>query len=194
MNRADLERWAAARTLADLSELTAQWLEGKISERPGYIGPPDDETTSLAPVLAACNRAGFLTEDSQPGGYGVYEGCSWSQRAAVQGFADPVTWSRIQVACDGLPVLIGAHRAPRWRNRYNAWLPVTQASGRVCTRFGAGLSRRFLEAEWACYVESSAVEAVRDAWQLTLIDVEWGRADSPLWTALAAFSGIEVTA
>jgi hypothetical protein len=29
MNRADRKLWAQARTLADLGELTAQWLEGR---------------------------------------------------------------------------------------------------------------------------------------------------------------------
>ena len=51
MNRSDRKLWAQTRTLADLGELTAQWLEGRIASVPGYCGSPADETASLAPVL-----------------------------------------------------------------------------------------------------------------------------------------------
>jgi len=196
MNRADRKRWASARTLADVGELTAQWLEGEISERPGYCGPPDDETASLIPALAACNRAGYVTDGSQPGGSGWYEGTHWEQRAAVEGFADVETWVRLQDACERLPVMILARQAPRWRCRYRTAIPVTRSGGWPCTRFGTTLSRRYLADDWAGYGECSAeaVDAICDAWQITLIDTEWGRRDSPLWAALAAFAGLAVTA
>ncbi len=35
MNRADRKAWRSARTLADLGELTARWIEGDLGEHPG---------------------------------------------------------------------------------------------------------------------------------------------------------------
>ncbi|GGZ19658.1 DUF6919 domain-containing protein [Streptomyces nitrosporeus] len=35
MSRADRRRWRSARTVADLGELMALWLEGEIASRPG---------------------------------------------------------------------------------------------------------------------------------------------------------------
>ena len=69
MRRTDRKRWASARTPADVGELTAQWLEGRIASQPGYAPGcgPDPETADLTGVLAACNRAGFITDTSQPG-------------------------------------------------------------------------------------------------------------------------------
>jgi hypothetical protein len=55
--------------LADLGELTAQWLEGTIASVP-TVWPgcgPDEEATELIPVLAARNRAGYVTTVSRAG-------------------------------------------------------------------------------------------------------------------------------
>ncbi len=102
MNRQDRERWASAKTLADLGELTAQWLEGTLASRPGYAvnAGPDPETIELIPVLARVNRAGFLTSGSQPGmGWELgYNGRLWRQRAFVQGFADDAMLGQIVMA------------------------------------------------------------------------------------------------
>jgi hypothetical protein len=69
MSPEDAARWRAARTLADLGELTAQWLEGKIASIPTVMPGcgPGEESAELIPVLAACNRAGYVTTTSQPG-------------------------------------------------------------------------------------------------------------------------------
>lgn len=188
MNRADRRLWTSARTLADLGELTAQWLEGVIAAVPGYCGGPAEETASLVPVLAAANRAGFVTDSSQPGGSGP----GWQQRAAVQGFADDATLERLREACTGHPEIYAiVNRAPRWFIRSGTATPVTRCSGRDVTRFGARLSCGHLSDAWTGYGECSddAVQAVCDAWQVTLVDTEWGREDSPLWAALERFAG-----
>ncbi len=79
------ELWRSARTLRDLGALTARRLEGDIAYQPGYMAPcPDDETAGLIEDLAALNRAGFFTEQSQPG---EIVG-DWCQRAFVAGYAD----------------------------------------------------------------------------------------------------------
>jgi hypothetical protein len=188
MNCADRKLWAAARTLADLGELTAQWLEGYIASVPGYCSAPADETASLVPVLAAANRAGFVTDSSQPG----ESGDGWEQRAAVQGYADDETLDALTRAArkapDGLVLL--ACESTRFRVNYRSALPVTRSGGRDFTWFGAALPRRHLRDSWTGYGECGreAVKAVCGAWQVTLIDTEWGREDSPLWAVLADFA------
>lgn len=92
MSRGDRRRWRKTRSLADVAELTALWLEGAVASQPNYRPNygPDEETKPLIPMLAAWNRAGFLTNLSQPG---VMEECEGGgvlrrQRAAVEGFVD----------------------------------------------------------------------------------------------------------
>jgi hypothetical protein len=187
MNRTDRKLWAQTRTLADLGELTAQWLEGRIASVPGYCGGPAEETASLVPVLAAANRAGFVTDSSQPG----ESGDGWEQRAAVQGFARDETLERLGEACAACPeIVVIVNRAPRFRIRYKTATPVTRSGGRDYTWFGASLSRRHLSDSWTGYGEcgDEAVDAICGAWQVTLVDTGWGREDSPLWAALADFA------
>src|SRR6185312_9521071 len=72
--------WQFARTLADLGNLTADWLEGVNSYLPAYF-PDDDgrirpagETLPLIPHLARANRNGYVTRGSQPG-IALTDGC-----------------------------------------------------------------------------------------------------------------------
>jgi hypothetical protein len=186
VNRADRRVWHSARSLDDLGVLVARWLEGDLATAPGYDGPAAAETAALVPVLAAANRAGFVTDCSQPGGSGP----GWEQRAAVQGFADPATWIRLWEATEGLPLMRGAQLATRFRANHRTALPVTRDRRGIVTRFGAVLPRRDLRDSWVGYgaCHPDAVRAVCGAWQITLIDTEWGREDSPLWAALAEFA------
>jgi hypothetical protein len=65
----EMAPWRAATTLAELGELTAQWLEGDQPWVPGnaVIAPPNDETLELVHVLAALDRTGrLITTNSQP--------------------------------------------------------------------------------------------------------------------------------
>lgn len=61
-----LADWRDARSLADLGELMARFLEGAIDEAPTFVGRPDPETDPLVAVLAQVNRAGYVTTCSQP--------------------------------------------------------------------------------------------------------------------------------
>jgi hypothetical protein len=210
MNRAGRKRWASARTLADLGELTALWLEGKIMSQPGYCDPdpgenwgPDPETRSLVPVLAACNRAGFLTGSSQPGEPPEPDDQPWhgiAQRAGVTGFADDATLARLRRACEGTGLVLLARKASRWLASGRGAIRVTGLPliplGRVAgwlarhtgTGFGARLPVRQLRNAWTGYGECHAdgIRAVCEAWQVTVVDPDWGRNDR-LWYALAAF-------
>lgn len=65
---ADRQGWQAARSLQDLAEQTARWLEGSSTYLPTYGAPgPDRETAPLSGVLAQINRLGLMTDVSQPG-------------------------------------------------------------------------------------------------------------------------------
>lgn len=188
MNRRDRQRWAAARTLADLGELTAQWLEGLIMSQPAYMPDcgPDEETCRLVPVLAAANRAAFVTNCSQPGYWG--DG-TWEQRAAVEGFASPDVLGRILRETDGTGLIVTAQPASRWRVRYSSAYVVTRHEGAPYTRFGAQLPRRHIRDAHVGYgiCHPDAVRALCGALQVTIIDPQWGRNDL-LWRALERFS------
>jgi hypothetical protein len=188
MNRADRKLWASARTLADLGELTAQWLEGKISQSPTYYGPPNDETARLVPVLAAVNRAGFVTESSQPGFPDGGDG--WVQRAAVSGFADDGTCQRLREIADAAGIECIAVRAAPKRTAYATARVVTTRYGRPCTEFGARTSRRHLAEDFEiCH--PGVIRAVCDAWQVTLLNREWDCNDD-FWPALEGFAAASI--
>jgi hypothetical protein len=181
-------RWLSARTLADLGEVTACFLQGELGQSPSHLAPPDPETAPLIPVLAAANRAGFLTECSQPGELPEtgYDGRTWEQRAAVSGFADDQVLTRLRRSADGTGLVLIARKAGRLQVSYRDAIPVTCADEEPCTWFGAVVNRDELgDAYGNCHPD--AIEAVRGAWQVAIIDLEWGRNDV-LWPALERFA------
>ena len=186
MRRADARLWRAARTMADLGDLTARWLEGSVGFRPGYQPRcgPDPETEHLVPVLAAANRSGFVTEGSQPGldVVGV-DGSRWTQRAAVTGFTDDqrvVEQLRAAALHHGLTYEVCV--ADQSRARPSADTTVTWRDGEAVTGFGGPISRRDVRTIWhGCH--RAAVDLMVNAWQITLTDRQVGR-NSVLWPAL----------
>jgi hypothetical protein len=184
MSPEEASRWLGARTLADLGELTAQWLEGKIASIPTVVPctGPDKETIPLIPVLAAINRAGYITNFSQPG----IAGDGWIQRASVSGFASPVTFAALCGAVAGADLMITAARAGP--EDWPTTAPVTLSGGGECTWSGGAMSQDAIEDSYGggtCH--PAAVTALRKAWQVTLTDPEWGR-DDVLWPALEDFA------
>jgi hypothetical protein len=180
--RADRRRWAAARTLPELADLMALWLEGELSMWPGHGAGADEETTLMLPTLAAANRAGFLTDQSQPGYDGPgFDGLHWQQRAAVSGLvADEQLLIQIRRAGEkaGLLVLISHPRLlPRGHGT-----TCTVRGGQPYTIFGEHLPIGVLQRIWRG-VSRQAFDTVADAWQVCLIDPDLGRNDR-LWPAL----------
>lgn len=202
MSAADLAAWGDARSLPDLGLLTALWLEGSLESSPG-CGPgcgPDDETAPLIPVLARLNRAGLVTSGSQPGfdGKGC-DGAHWKQRAAVEAYAaESVALPLIHAAqVAGMRVVAcPPSRVPRWRYRYDRAVAVTRTDGcdPACpsrhpdgcdwTWFGTIVPRRHIRDREVGYgvCHRDAVNALCTAWQVTVIDPEWGR--NTLWDVL----------
>jgi hypothetical protein len=180
--RADRRRWAAAQTLPELGQLMALWLEGELSMWPGYADGADEETTLLIPELAAANRAGFLTDQSQPGYDGPgFDRLHWQQRAAVTGLiADEELLTRIRRAGEaaGLLVLISHPRLlPQGHG-----VTGTVRGGQPYTRFGEHMPPGILRQVWRG-ISPQALDQVLDAWQVCVIDPEIGRNDR-LWPLL----------
>jgi hypothetical protein len=185
VNRGDTARWQTARSLGDPGELTALFLEGKICETPSHCGPPDQETSPLVPILAAVNRAEFVTDQSQPGIPPDEHGSA--QRANVSGFADSGTFAALATALADTDLVITAARAPRGKDNLGPFITITLDMGEESTWDGGAQSRIALEYHYGQACHPDAVRALCNAWQVTLIDPEWGRNDV-LWAVLARFA------
>lgn len=173
MSRADRHRWRQSRTLLDLGELTAQWLERSITSHPA-IRPghgPDPETTELVPALAALNRAGFVTLGSQPGASNGFDedGRYWEQTEAVQGLVSgPALLTRIlRLARTGYQTVI--HPSTARPGLRPDGITVTTCEQQSTTGFGAHLNRRQMRTIYpATSIHTSAFRELCDAWQITL--------------------------
>lgn len=172
---ADLS-WPAVRTLADMGELTARWLEGLDHTYPSYNGPIDPETAPVAAELAAINRLGFVTDFSQPGMYGD-DHC---QRAAVSGFCTPEVAESLARGC-AASVLIALDFAPSWTD--DLFIPVTLIDGEPLT---FGRQRNDDDYIALCFegTHPDGVRSLQEAYQVLVVDPAWGRNDMLWWIVL----------
>jgi Domain of unknown function (DUF6919) len=165
-----LKGWRDARTLADLGELTARWVEGKIPGHPcNGNAPTDPETHEIAAYLARCNRAGLVTTFSQPGRGHDAQGCA--QRAALEALTTEAVARRIGaltlytslVVFLWPPGVSGGCQVPITVDEFHpfAWL---------------GASSDDDDSEWlASGISASAERALCRAWRVQVIDPVWGR-------------------
>lgn len=178
--------WKKATSVAELGQLMADWLEGRLGGwTPGYLDDrPDEETNHLIPILAACNRAGFVTTNSQPGHQPQrgYDGRMWRQRAWVKGWvADGALLNKVRTAAKRAGMTAIAHGPS---SRGGNWIPLVEADGEIQMAAGDYLGhRRVINSEWRG-VGRHATNELRHATYLELIDPVWGR-DDRLWPALA---------
>ncbi|HEV2343473.1 MAG TPA: hypothetical protein VGS97_05215 [Actinocrinis sp.] len=186
--RAPFERrlWQHAVSLADLGELTARWLEGRIGYHPSY-GAPHPETLPLVPVLAQLNRSGFITISSQPGHdeRAGFDGALWAQRPAVEGITDTATASRLCAAAvnTGLHV-VSAPAAASFEQVVGKAFTVTTRAGEPHAVFGPATWSGVLDLFFNCQ-QPALRAALRAAWQVTITDPAWSESDL-LWRTLAA--------
>lgn len=184
--REGFREWEDAHTLRDLGQVTARWLEGKFISHPNGYDEPDEETTDLIPALAALNRAGFVTDGSQPGMGPVwgFDNRVWWQRAAVDGYTDPVTADRIERAAADAGLICVRNGRAEWRTTYQNAVAVTVHGHRFVdadgygphTRFGVHMSRRAVKFSF----RGIGAKALCHAEQVTVVDPLWGRNDL-LW-------------
>ncbi|MFD3890006.1 DUF6919 domain-containing protein [Streptomyces microflavus] len=183
MSRSTARSWSTARTLSDLGNLTARWLEGDLATLAGgaYRGGPDEETGPLVPVLAALNRSGHVTFQSQPGSDGpAFDGRRWRQRAAVMCLTGTEGLQLLTRTAHAHGLLLAVHRTVR-RGPVRDILATTW-DGEAITSFGGKIPKSYVRLTYrGCHRE--AVRAAVDAHQVTLVDPVWGR-DTVLWPAL----------
>jgi hypothetical protein len=170
----DAHVWAAARTLDEMGELTARWLEGTVAFCPSQpCDGPDWETTDLVPVLAGFNRSGLVTTGSQPGEE-VLGGCG--QRAWVDGVCSEAVADRLVVAGLMSDLVVLAYRPG---SVGESVIPVTISGLAPVTQVGGASSAEIIDGAFED-VHADGRAELRSAWQVTVIDPRWGRNDL-LW-------------
>ncbi len=146
-------------------------------------GGPDPETKSIAPILQHVNRAGFVTDFSQPG---MLEGED-AQRAAVSGYCEPGVAERLaSLSVRGDLVVIsqpagvdGCFQLPISRTR--------QCTFTILAGDHAPLTLDDDEWPWPRTHPDLRVELL-NAWYVSVCDPVWGR-DDVLWPALVEAMG-----
>jgi hypothetical protein len=187
LTRADRRLWRAARSLDDLCELTARWLEGRVDSQPAYYGTVDvdeDDAPGLTATLTGLNRAGYLTTGSQAGYDGPgYGGARCQQMATVEGFAAQDTTGWLRQAVDGTDYQVLEHdcKDHAWQ-RSEPGVNVTFLDGVPVTWFGTQASRAGIARDWYPGVHREALDQVAAARQVTIYDPVPGR--NTLWTRL----------
>jgi hypothetical protein len=171
--------WSEVDDLAGIGGLTARWLEGDITYRPAHEGrAPGGETAGPAPVLAALNRAGFVTDFSQTG---LPPTAGSARRAAVGGFCDErmrLTLAGATAATD----LVALWFRPAVTSVARA--VVTLDAGKEVTWVGTAAAPDAVEYGYGGDLSLPGLEALIDAWQVQVFDPVWGR-DDVLWPLLA---------
>lgn len=180
--RLAMRPWRAAQTLADVGELTARWIERDphVPQHPVYWGPADAETHTIAAPLAALNRGGLITIESQPQRCGTVQGRTRRQRAMVTGFAEDETMIALCAAAHAAGLLVFIEPGAPRRRRHT--VDIATWGGRSEGAYQFPQTRRDLD-EWAAWCPAAA--RLRDAWQIMVVDPDWGEPDR-LWTALTA--------
>lgn len=180
--RASERAWRSARTFDELCVLGARFAAGELDCFPGWgFASLDPESEAIAPVLAALNRAGFLTLASQPGVAAAldHDAHVRRQRAFVCGFATPTFVAEL-ARIASRSIAVRTHRDPRSRGRRIA----------VSTRGGvpyAFAGHNAIADELACFADpcdAAAVDELARAAYVSIVDLRWGRA-AHLWTQLA---------
>lgn len=175
--------WRDARTIADLGQAMALWMEGRGPDWPGYHGPfgqeEENSARHLIPTLAAVNRAGFVTTGSQPAYDAIDDGAHWRQRAHVDGVVhdrNPILGQLTGLERQGCMVVRG------WPKQH---FTVTDRDGEPVTGFGGfRLGRDHAAREWHGIGRHALGELKDHGVRLHIVDPVWGR-DDRLWPALA---------
>jgi hypothetical protein len=182
----DRGAWRQATTLAAAGELTARWLEGDSEFQPAtFTASYDAETAPIAAALAAVNRNGLFTKESQPG----MQSGGLSQRQYVTGFCSPEIAAELLALSTRSELVTVAH-APGESS--NAAIPVTLDGGEVVTVLGSSENPVTEEQiqDWAGETNDSLALLLADSWYVEILDPAWGRDDVLLPAVLGALTGM----
>lgn len=176
-------RWRGAGTLAEQGCLVVDWLLGRHPYTPFHLGPPDEETTPLLPVLASLNQSGLVTTCSQPG----MDEDGWRQRAFVDCYGYPERIDSLgRVALDaGLWIWTDCSLL----SHSDALEPVSEEDGRAVTRCGP-FSKEDVFPEWWMILGLSGQDTYRFSRRLCVVDPVWGREDA-LWSAVRGWARVD---
>lgn len=173
-------RWADATTLPRLGELVAEWLDGRMGSAPFYGGTPDLETESITPMLQEVNRAGFVTDFSQPGAFNSHD----AQRAAVSGYCEEGVAERLaSISVRGDLVVISQPAGVDGCFQF----PITRTHNCTFTILCGDHAPLSVDDDawpWPGIHKDLRV-ALLNAWYVSVCDPVWGRNDI-LWPALTA--------
>jgi len=180
----DKGAWRQAITLEAAGELTARWLEGHSEYQAAtFTASYDAETGPIAAELAALNRNGLFTKESQPG----LQAAGGIQRQYVTGFCSAEVAVELLALSTRTELVTVAH-APG--DASSAAIPVTLDGGEVVTVLGS--SETPVEEEqiqdWAEETNDTLALLLADSWYVEILDPHWGRNDVLLPAALAALT------
>jgi hypothetical protein len=181
----DKGAWRQATTLAAAGELTARWLEGHSEYQAAtFTVRYDDETEPIAAELAALNRNGLFTKESQPG----LHSDATAQRAYVTGFCSADVAAELLTLSTRTELVTVAH-APGEAS--NAAIPVTLDGGEVVTVLGSSENPVDEEQiqDWADETNETLALLLADSWYVEILDPAWGRNDVLLPAVLDALEG-----
>ena len=174
--------WGRAEDFAALCELGALFVEGRVDSFPGWgADSTDEESDGVQDVLAALNRAGFLTlasgrgEPDREGADGRVE----RRRAFVLGFAGVSVVERLK-----------SLEAELWIRDFGARevggeaVPVGTRGEDVFMEVGSGAGGVELEI-FEGAVGKRALEELEEKRYVVLVGMEWGE-DAGFWEKLRA--------
>jgi hypothetical protein len=182
----DRGAWRQATTLAGAGELTARWLEGHSEFQPAtFTASYDDETAPIAVALAALNRSGLFTKESQPG----LSSAGIAQRQYVTGFCSAEAAAELLALSTRSELVTVAH-APGESS--NAAIPVTVDQGEVVTVLGSSENPVTEEQiqDWADETNDTLALLLADSWYVEILDPVWGRDGVLLPAVLGALNGL----
>ena len=178
----DRGAWRQATTLAAAGELTARWLEGSSEFQPAtFTASFDAETAPIAVELAALNRNGLFTKESQPG----LRSAGLAQRQYVTGFCSAEIVAQLLALSTRSELVTVAH-APGESS--SAAIPVTVDGGEVVTVLGSSENPVTEEQiqDWAGETNDNLALLLADSWYVEILDPAWGRDDVLLPAVLGA--------
>jgi hypothetical protein len=147
-------------------------LTGELSYQPAYFGTaPDPETMPHVSTLAAINRAGLVTDQSQPGELWPAGG----QRAFITGFCDVDTIDRLRHFLLLTDLVLLACWPGAQETTFQ--LPVTVDGSREQTWVGAIFAIDELIYQYGQALSQQAVLQLVGSWQVAVVDPSWGRID-----------------
>lgn len=169
--------WSEAKSLEDLGEVTARWLQGEGFEHPLYGGGPDEETAEILADLVLLNRRGLVTTFSQPAE--PIDNTGFGQRAAVEGYASEELARRIATVTLHTDLLVFLYR-PGWEGGYQ--VPITLSEHHPYSWCGAVWGDEEL-IHWMKVCFEEGMLTLCGAWTVVAIDLKWGR-KRRLWREL----------